>query len=117
MENFGDDDIDKIFKEMFSPGDNLNQERVDAIISIEKVSIDSLIKELIFITQSLSQSIVHINELILNVISSEDYAINEEVNDILGSMYKLSEDFDDCMLEILLEESEIDLDEEDEEDG
>jgi hypothetical protein len=114
MEDFEDDDIDKMFKEMFSSDEDIESERIDAIISIEKVSFDSLIKELVFITQSLSQSIVHINELILNVISSEDYKVNEEITDILGSIYKLSEDFDDCMLEMLLAESE--LDEEDEED-
>jgi hypothetical protein len=114
MEDFEDDDIDKMFKEMFSSDEDIESERIDAIISIEKVSFDSLIKELVFITQSLSQSIVHINELILNVISFEDYKVNEEITDILGSIYKLSEDFDDCMLEMLLAESEID--EEDEED-
>jgi hypothetical protein len=114
MEDFEDDDIDKMFKEMFSSDEDIESERIDAIISIEKVSFDSLIKELVFITQSLSQSIVHINELILNVISFEDYKVNEEITDILGSIYKLSEDFDDCMLEMLLAESE--LDEEDEED-
>lgn len=114
MEDFEDDAIDKIFKEMFSSDEDLEDERVDAIISIEKVSVDTLIKELIFITQSLSQSIVHINELMLNVIMSSDYKVNEEISDILGSMYKLSEDFDECMLEMLLEESEIEEDDENE---
>ena len=115
MEDFEDDDIDKIFKEMFSPdGEDIEDTRVDAIISIEKVSIDSLIKELVFITQSLSQSIVHINELMLNIISSDEYRLNEEMNDILGSMYKLSEDFDDCMLDMLLEDSELEEEDEDE---
>lgn len=114
MEDFEDDAIDKIFKEMFSSNDEVDDQRVDAIISIEKVSVETLIKELVFITQSLSQSIVHINELMLNVLASDEYRVNEEISDILGSMYKLSEDFDDCMLEILLEESEIEEDEDNE---
>lgn len=114
MAEFEDDDIDKIFKEMISSDDvdEINPSHIEAIISIEKTSPSSLLKELIFVAQSLSQSIVHINDVILDIISSEDYSLNEELRDIIGSMYKLSEDLDDFMLDMLLEET--DNDEEDE---
>lgn len=114
MADFEDDDIDKIFKEMISSDDidDIDTPHVEAIISIEKVDTGSLLKELVFVTQSLSQSIVHINELILDLISSEDYSLNSELRDIIGSMYKLSEDLDDCMLDMLLEEADMDDEEE-----
>ncbi len=114
MAEFEDDDIDKIFKEIISSDDidEIDSERLDAIISIEKVSPNSLLKELIFVTQSLSQSIVHINELMLDAISTTDYVLNEELRDIIGSMYKLSEDLDEYMIDLFIEESN--LNEEDE---
>jgi hypothetical protein len=117
MSDFEDDDIDKIFQEMFMSEDmkKIEEAKVDAIISIEKKSTESFIKELIFITQSLSQAIVHVNEIMLNVFSIEDYKVDDELIDILGSVYKLTEDLDQCMLEIMLEESEM-LDDEEEED-
>lgn len=113
MSEFEDDDVDKIFQAMFMSEDmkKIEETKVDAIINIQKKSTESLIKELIFINQSLSQAIVHVNEIILNVFSVEDYEVDDELMDILGSVYKLTEDLDQCMLEIMLEESEM-LDEE-----
>jgi hypothetical protein len=89
--------------------------RIDAIISIEQVSLESMMKELVFISQSLSQSLVHINELLLNYISFDDYDIDSTLKDILGNMYKLSEDLDDHIIEIMIEESQFNDEEEDDE--
>lgn len=116
MSDFEDDDIDKIFNEMFLSEDikKIEDSRIDAIISIEKNSSSSLEKELIFISQSLSQALVNVNEILLNVISIENYNLDDELREILGSIYKLTEDLDQCMLEIMLENSE-DLEEDDEE--
>jgi hypothetical protein len=115
MSEFEDDDIDKMFEEMMSSDElEVDLPRIDAIISIEKVSFESMMKELVFISQSLSQTVVHINELLLNYISFEDYDIDSTLKDILGNMYKLSEDLDDHMIEIMIKESEFDEEEEDE---
>lgn len=116
MSEFEDDDIDKMFEEMMSSDDNeVDLPRIDAIISIEQVSFESMMKELVFISQSLSQTVVHINELLLNYISFEDYDIDSTLKDILGNMYKLSEDLDDHMIEIMIKESEFNDEEEDDE--
>jgi hypothetical protein len=116
MSEFEDDDIDKMFEEMMSSDDNeVDLPRIDAIISIEQVSFESMMKELVFISQSLSQTVVHINELLLNYISFEDYDIDSTLKDILGNMYKLSEDLDDHMIEIMIKESEFNEEEEDDE--
>jgi hypothetical protein len=116
MSEFEDDDIDKMFEEMMSSDDNdVDLPRIDAIISIEQVSLESMMKELVFISQSLSQSLVHINELLLNYISFDDYDIDSTLKDILGNMYKLSEDLDDHIIEIMIEDSQFNDEEEDDE--
>jgi hypothetical protein len=116
MSEFEDDDIDKMFEEMMSSDDiDVDLPRIDAIISIEQVSLESMMKELVFISQSLSQSLVHINELLLNYISFDDYDIDSTLKDILGNMYKLSEDLDDHIIEIMIEESQFNDEEEDDE--
>ena len=116
MSEFEDDDIDKMFEEMMSSDDiDVDLPRIDAIISIEQVSLESMMKELVFISQSLSQSLVHINELLLNYISFDDYDIDSTLKDILGNMYKLSEDLDDHIIEIMIEDSQFNDEEEDDE--
>jgi hypothetical protein len=116
MSEFEDDDIDKMFEEMMSSDDiGVDLPRIDAIISIEQVSLESMMKELVFISQSLSQSLVHINELLLNYISFDDYDIDSTLKDILGNMYKLSEDLDDHIIEIMIEDSQFNDEEEDDE--
>ena len=116
MSEFEDDDIDKMFEEMISSDElEVDMPKIDAIISIEQVSGPNVLKDLTFIYQSLSQSVIHVGELMLNFMAFEDYKLDDEVNDILGSMYKLSEDLDDYMIELLIEQSEIFKDEEDSE--
>jgi len=116
MSEFEDDDIDKMFEDMMSSDDiGVDLPRIDAIISIEQVSLESMMKELVFISQSLSQSLVHINELLLNYISFDDYDIDSTLKDILGNMYKLSEDLDDHIIEIMIEDSHFNDEEEDNE--
>ena len=118
MSEFEDDDIDKMFEEMISSDDlEVDLPRIDAIISIEQVSLESIVKELTFMYQSFSKSAIHVGELILNFMSFENYQLDDELKDILGSMYKLSEDLDDHMIELLIEQSEMFKDEEDNEDG
>jgi len=114
VSDFNNDDIDKIFEQIISSDqmDEINHPE-DAIISSDKVSVETLLKELTFISQSLARSINHVGELILNYMSIEDYSIDDEMREILGSMYKLSEDFDECMIELILE----DVDDNDEDDS
>ena len=118
MSEFEDDDIDKMFEEMISSDElEADMPKIDAIISIEQVPEPNILKDLIFIYQSLSQSVIHVGELMLNFMAFEDYKLDDEVNDILGSMYKLSEDLDDYMIELLIEQSEMFKDEEDDDNG
>lgn len=120
MSEFEDDDIDKIFEEMIgSDGlEDMKNQDVDAIISIEKVSTESLLKELNFIIQSLSRATTHVSELAISFMSIDGYELDDELRDLLGTIYKLTEDLDEYMVELFIEESELleDDNEQDEED-
>jgi hypothetical protein len=117
MSEFEDDDIDKIFEQIIGSDDldGINSTGIDAIINIEKVSTETLLKELNFIMQSLSRAAIHVSELAINFISIEEYVLDDDLRDLLGTIYKLTEDLDEYMVELFLEESELlDENEEDE---
>lgn len=116
MSEFEDDDIDKIFEQIIgSDGmESLDVHEVDAIISIEKVSTESLLKEFNFIIQSLSRAINHVSDLSLSFMSIEGYGLDDDLRDLLGTIYKLTEDLDEYMVELMIEESDL-LEDDDEE--
>lgn len=116
MSEFEDDDIDKIFEQIIgSDGmESLDVHEVDAIISIEKVSTESLLKEFNFIVQSLSRAINHVSDLSLSFMSIEGYGLDDDLRDLLGTIYKLTEDLDEYMVELMIEESDL-LEDDDEE--
>ena len=118
MSEFEDDDIDKIFEQIIgSDGmESLDVHQVDAIISIEKVSTEPLLKEFNFIIQSLSRAINHVSDLGLSFMSIEGYGLDDDLRDLLGTIYKLTEDLDEYMVELMLEESDLLEDEENEND-
>lgn len=119
MSDFENDDIDKMFEEIISSKDmeEINENAVEAIISIETISVESLLKELSLISQSLSRAAVHINEIMLNFLSVKEYSLDDELKHLLGNIYKLTEDLDEYMIDLVLEDSvEFELlDEDDEE--
>lgn len=106
MPEFEDDDIDKLFEKI------IESESLD-----EKNKPNLILKDLIFISQSFSRALEHISELMLELMMNKTYSIDENVEEILGAMYKLSEDLDETMIELFMNDSEInDLDEENRED-
>jgi hypothetical protein len=115
MAGYEDDDIDKMFEEIISSDEikEISSDHIEAIISIEHVSIESILKELIFISESMSQAIVHVNQLMLDFMCIENYKLDEEIRDALGSIYKLTEDLDERMIELVLQDSDLEENEED----
>lgn len=107
MSDFENDDIDKMFEEIISSKDmeEINENSVDAIIGIETVSINALLKELSLITQSLSRAAVHVGEVMLNFLSIDNYSIDEELKHLLGNIYKLTEDLDEYMIDLVIEDA------------
>lgn len=106
MPEFEDDDIDKLFEKI------IESESLD-----EKNKSNFILKDLIFISQSFSRALEHVSELMLELMMNKTHSIDENVEEILGTMYKLSEDLDETMIELFMNDSEInDLDEENRED-
>jgi len=111
MSNFEEEndkeEIDKIFQEIISSDDlesissNLGEN-----ITVTQNNNETLLKELIFINQALNQCCIHVGEIILDIQEFKDYKMDGELAEILGSLYKLAEDFDDHMLELLLKDKE-----------
>lgn len=43
----------------------------------------------------------------INFLSIEEYVLDDELRDLLGTIYKLTEDLDEYMVELFLEESDL----------
>lgn len=85
------DNIDKIFNELMSNS------------SIEDTSVRdkfNLTKELIHMQESLLESLLNVNSLIYYTHTEPDYEIPENVSELLGPLFKISEDFISTMIEL-----------------
>jgi FtsZ-interacting cell division protein ZipA len=103
------EDFEKLFTEIVSSND-LNE-----ISENYEANVKMGTKELLLIIQSLSDASSHISEIILGNIEGEDFIFgdNSIYHNLLVSLYKISEDFNECIVEYFTGEI---FDEEDEED-
>jgi hypothetical protein len=117
-ENNENKDFEKIFTEMVN-----SDELKDISENFEaKVRINA--KELLLIQQSLTDVISNISEIMMGQLMGEDFIFDNDsiYHNLLTSIYKISEDFNECMVEYYAEAFEDDEDfevedEEDEEEG
>jgi hypothetical protein len=86
-----DSNIDKIFNEMMSN---------NSIEDVNDLNKFSTIKELIHMQESLMESLLNVNSLIYSMYTDSEYVISEEVTELLGPLYKISEDFIAEMIEL-----------------
>ena len=86
-----DSNIDKIFNEMMSN---------NSIEDVNDLNKFSTIKELILMQESLMESLLNVNSLIYSMYTDSEYIISEEVTELLGPLYKISEDFIAEMIEL-----------------
>jgi len=111
-ENFDNDDFEKIFTEIVS-----SDELKDMSDHFEK-DVKLGLKELLLIQQSLSDAMGHICEALINAVDGEEQLITTGDNvysSLLSSLYKISEDFNECMVECY---SDLDVDDDEgDEDG
>lgn len=110
-ENFNDDDFEKIFSEIVS-----SEDLQDISQSCEP-KIEIGLKELLLIQQSIIDSLSHIHEIVLSTIEGEDLLKNPEGEpaELLSALYKISEDFNECIQDqfvefAIIEDEEIDDD-------
>lgn len=111
-ENFGNEDFEKMFSEI------VNSEDLKNMSETYKSDITLGIKELALVQQSLSDTISYISEIMMSILQNESLLKDPEGEpaELIASIYKISEDFNDCMqdkfveLAIIEEESEEDID-------
>lgn len=110
---FENEDFEKKFSEIVNS--NELKEISDSFATEVKLSA----KELLLIQQALSDSISNITEVIMASLDGENMLgePDSELSDILGSLYKISEDFNDCMTDSFISFTTIDSEDEDFEDG
>lgn len=107
---FNNEDFDKKFSEI------VNSDELKDISDSYDSEIKLGVKELLLIQQSLSDNISNITEIIISLMEGENVLgePDSEASDIIGSLYKISEDFNDCIGENFIDL--ILLDDEDDED-
>jgi len=105
-----EEDFDKKFTEIVS-SNNLSE-----INESYSGQVKMGLKELAIMQQSILEALGHINELILNAIEGAnilDDPLGEEL-ELLTALYKISEDFNECISDKYLELAIIDEDDEEE---
>ena len=111
---FDKEDFDKKFSEIVNSSELKDMsESYDSEVKLG-------IKELLLIQQSLSDNVSNITEIIIALMEGENILgePDSEASDIIGSLYKISEDFNDCIGETFISLTIIDEDDdEDFEDG
>ena len=111
---FDEEDFDKKFSEI------VNSNELKDISDSYDSEVKLGIKELLLIQQSLSDNISSITDIIIGLMRGENMLgePDSEESDIIGSLYKISEDFNDCINEKFINLIIIDHDDdEDFEDG
>lgn len=94
-DSFDNNDFEKIFSEIVSSNDLNNiSEDIDLTINMGA-------KELLLIQQSLADNISSISEIICSIVENEGSPLlsDKECFELLGSIYKISEDLNDYILD------------------
>jgi hypothetical protein len=112
-------DNDKV-NELFS--EIVQSTNMDEVTENVEMEFNLNVKELAFLQESLGESIACISQIMFMVINS-DSKINDEISELLGNLYKLSEDLNASMIELYIDDiddyEDLDLDgyDDDEYDG
>lgn len=111
-----DKDENENFEKMFN--EIVNSDDLKDISDLFQKSLELGIKELLIIQQALCDSVSNISEMLIEFYKNPSNKLNsdDERFQLLGSLYKISEDFNDHMIECMetvivgFEEDEDDLD-------
>lgn len=103
--------IEKIFNELMSSN------------SIKDVSTEEdryqIVKEMLHVQESLAESLLNINSIIYYLIKDSTYVIPDSISELIGPLFKISEDFISHLLELngTIEAEDYIEDSEEEDDG
>lgn len=103
MQEEDNPDFEKIFTEI------VNSDELKEISENYHNEVKFGTKELLLIQQSLSDVISHVSEIMLQNIDGDQFIFTDDniYHNLLSSIYKIAEDFNECMLEYYGEISEI----------
>ena len=96
-----ENNIEKIFNEMMSSN------------AIEDINVhydrDEHVRELLHLQESLAESLLNVNSIIYYLIKDSDYKVVDSISELMGAMFKISEDFISHLLELndTIEEEEL----------
>lgn len=110
---FENEDFEKKFSEI------VNSNELKEISDSFATEVKLEAKELLLIQQALADNISNITEVIMASLDGENMLgeSDSELSDILGSLYKISEDFNDCMMDNFISFAITDDEDKDLEDG
>lgn len=101
------DKVNELFSEIVQ---STNMDKVTENVEME---FNLNVKELAFLQESLGESIASISQIMFMVINN-DSKINDEISELLGNLYKLSEDLNASMIELYIDDiddyEDLDLD-------
>lgn len=99
MTDENDKDFEKIFTEMVN-SDDLKEIQEDF-----NAKVKMGVKELVLVQQSLSDAMSYVSEIILFALNGNNIFESDNIyHNLLSSLYKISEDFNECMIEYYSEE-------------
>ena len=92
---FDNDNFEKIFNEI------VNSDELKDISDSFQKSLQLGVKEMLLIQQALCDAVSNISEILINFHKnpSDKISKDDEQFDLLGSLYKIAEDFNDYMIE------------------
>lgn len=93
-------DNDKV-NELFSK--IVQSTNMDKVTENVEMEFNLNVKELAFLQESLGESIACISQIMFMVINN-DSKINDEISELLGNLYKLSEDLNASMIELYIDD-------------
>ena len=91
--------------------------------SIKDVSTEEdryqIVKEMLHVQESLAESLLNINSIIYYLIKDSTYVIPDSISELIGPLFKISEDFISHLLELngTIEAEDYIEDSEEEDDG
>lgn len=103
--------IEKIFNELMSSN------------SIKDISTEEdryqIVKEMLHVQESLAESLLNINSIIYYLMKDSAYVIPDSISELIGPLFKISEDFISHLLELngTIEAEDYIEDSEEEDDG
>lgn len=110
MSGFNDKEFDEKFSEI------MKLENIEDFDTVANHEFAKSVKEYLLILSTLNQLSQYIYTLLFSLINEEDIVLEDDMKETLSTIYKLSVDFIDYMIELTEEDFvfEIDIDDDEE---